>query len=627
MVNLNSDDMHESIDPYSDEDQSPASVLTDDQTDTRGDVSDSFTDLHNSSNMDHTSDRPNKDLAHDFLKSNTHTELGFEKYDKTTNLSSKKIGREGLRRSRNTVDNSSIRGSSVMDSSIRGSSLFDDMGPEHNILDSSFISTSSRPDYASKNLDKILEGLSSDSDTDAPPIKEKHSESTVHSEDMIPHSRLRKRRSVKKYVDVDSSAEISLIPRTRTRTRAQNMGTSPKPSLKEAENFDDGFDDFYQDNNDGSSASEYEPDEIKPKKKPKLKYASDEYDTWLDAEDYNASKKNTSRQERDPLENMIDFAEKMKNPDLYLARHADKSLSVRDKVSMPSAPPPKEDPLKTKLKRLIETIEPPVKRRRGRPRKSGPIDAKNAEIRKVLLLRKIKNEAKAAQTSAPLKKARHDPDDPFSDNEDSEDNASSSARIEEDYQLLKEELERGRKTQNANSLKPACQYNPFFLYNKTVRRDVTNDNPELSNVQISRLIASKWKELPEEEKKIYNDESAEKRAQLKKVRGKRGRNERFPPNSFVLFAKDYGKEIRKQHPEYDLHQVTKVTSAMWKTIDQETKLKYQALSKKLQTEFAEKNPDYVKKWKEEKVAARRQTIQRKSALKRLKEEEEEEDDD
>ncbi|KAI9024971.1 hypothetical protein CLU79DRAFT_745654 [Phycomyces nitens] len=562
MTMLDSDDMHRSTDHYSEGDQSPMSLHSEERSDIQKNVLASFPELHNISSMDHTRDHYNKDLAHDLPQSDVHAELDFE-FSKKTNLTTRKNARKNLKQSKNTMDDSRTRGSSVMDSSIRGSSLFDDMDPGHNMLDSSFLSTSSRPDYATNNLDAILEGLSSDNDTDEP--------SKRHSNDMIPHSRLRKKRTVRKPVNIDSSTEIQVGPITRTRTRSQIVEAPLAASPKEPDGFEEAFDDFYQNNNDDSSASEYEPDEMKQRKKPKVKYGSDSDDLWVNTEKHSGSIINEEQRRKDPLENMMDFAEKMKNPDLYLARHANKSLSVRDKVSMPTGPSPKEDPVKTKLKSLIDTIEPPIKRKRGRPKGSGKTETKNAEIKKLLLLRKLK-ETKAAQTSAPLKKASHDLDDPFSDDEDPKASTLHADRIEEDYRRLKEELERGKTMQNTNSLKPACQYNPYFLYNKAVRKDITKNHPELSNIQITRLIAKQWNELPEAEKKVYNDESAEKRAQLKKARGKRGRNERYPPNSFVLFAKDYGKIIREQNPEYNLYQVTKITSGMWKTIDQVRKL-------------------------------------------------------
>jgi transcription factor SOX7/8/10/18 (SOX group E/F) len=50
--------------------------------------------------------------------------------------------------------------------------------------------------------------------------------------------------------------------------------------------------------------------------------------------------------------------------------------------------------------------------------------------------------------------------------------------------------------------------NAFILYSQAMRSSVRQDNPSLSNTEVSRLLGKMWKEVPADQKQIYKQRAA-----------------------------------------------------------------------------------------------------------------------
>jgi transcription factor SOX7/8/10/18 (SOX group E/F) len=50
--------------------------------------------------------------------------------------------------------------------------------------------------------------------------------------------------------------------------------------------------------------------------------------------------------------------------------------------------------------------------------------------------------------------------------------------------------------------------NAFILYSQTMRSSVRQENPSLSNTEVSRLLGKMWKEVPADQKQIYKQRAA-----------------------------------------------------------------------------------------------------------------------
>ena len=82
--------------------------------------------------------------------------------------------------------------------------------------------------------------------------------------------------------------------------------------------------------------------------------------------------------------------------------------------------------------------------------------------------------------------------------------------------------------------------NAFILYSQTMRSQVRQENPSLSNTEVSRLLGKMWKEVPNEIKLQYKQKAAAMQEQFKrehpdytyrKARRKRALNELLTKSS------------------------------------------------------------------------------------------------
>lgn len=82
--------------------------------------------------------------------------------------------------------------------------------------------------------------------------------------------------------------------------------------------------------------------------------------------------------------------------------------------------------------------------------------------------------------------------------------------------------------------------NAFILYSNAMRSSVRQDNPGLSNTEVSRLLGKMWKEVPNETKQVYKQEASKLQEEFKhqhpnytyrKARRKRALNELLTKNS------------------------------------------------------------------------------------------------
>ncbi|KAK4490788.1 hypothetical protein RD792_001501 [Penstemon davidsonii] len=74
--------------------------------------------------------------------------------------------------------------------------------------------------------------------------------------------------------------------------------------------------------------------------------------------------------------------------------------------------------------------------------------------------------------------------------------------------IQKQKKEKGEKN-IVDPNKPKKPASSFFRFSKEARKNLSEERPGINNSTLSALISVKWKELSEEEKKVWNDEAAE----------------------------------------------------------------------------------------------------------------------
>ncbi|KAH0785112.1 HMG box family protein [Histomonas meleagridis] len=89
--------------------------------------------------------------------------------------------------------------------------------------------------------------------------------------------------------------------------------------------------------------------------------------------------------------------------------------------------------------------------------------------------------------------------------------------------------------------------NAFILYSQAMRSEVRQQNPSLSNIEISRILGKMWKEVPNDTKLQYKQQAAKLQEEFKhdhpdytyqKARRKRALNELLAKNSQAMPSYD-----------------------------------------------------------------------------------------
>ncbi|OUM63810.1 hypothetical protein PIROE2DRAFT_36844, partial [Piromyces sp. E2] len=123
--------------------------------------------------------------------------------------------------------------------------------------------------------------------------------------------------------------------------------------------------------------------------------------------------------------------------------------------------------------------------------------------------------------------------------------------------------------------------NAFIIYNRRVRPSVRKENPDLSVAEISKIISKKWKSLPEEEKKVYYDES--KRLPMQYMDPSISFKQ--PPNAYIIFNRKVRPSVRKENPDLSVAEISKIISKKWKNLPEEERKLYYEESRRLRNEF------------------------------------------
>ena len=88
---------------------------------------------------------------------------------------------------------------------------------------------------------------------------------------------------------------------------------------------------------------------------------------------------------------------------------------------------------------------------------------------------------------------------------------------------------------------------------------------------------------------------------LSKQLNYRPRNQRTPPQPYILYNKEESRKLAKEHPEYTLRDRNAILSARWKAMSAEEKDVYTQRSKALQAEFMADpaNKEFIEKLRQE----------------------------
>lgn len=80
----------------------------------------------------------------------------------------------------------------------------------------------------------------------------------------------------------------------------------------------------------------------------------------------------------------------------------------------------------------------------------------------------------------------------------------------------KENRQKKKQQQSSDPNKPKRPASSFILFSKEARKMLTEERPGINNSTLNAMISVKWKEISEEEKKVWNGKAAEAMEAYKK---------------------------------------------------------------------------------------------------------------
>lgn len=186
--------------------------------------------------------------------------------------------------------------------------------------------------------------------------------------------------------------------------------------------------------------------------------------------------------------------------------------------------------------------------------------------------------------------------------------------------------------------KPSTSY---FLYMADVREKAKAENPEASTTQLSIMLGQRWRELPAEEKKVYEQRAAKDKERYKKEdaiwrrdhpeevaqveaekagkrkdKKKRGQREEGAPKraltAYIFFTNKHREETKKANPEASITDLSKLMGAKWKSLTDAEKEPYQKMAEKDKVRYKKEKATWDAEQIEAKRAATEQAAQQQA---------------
>jgi hypothetical protein len=154
-----------------------------------------------------------------------------------------------------------------------------------------------------------------------------------------------------------------------------------------------------------------------------------------------------------------------------------------------------------------------------------------------------------------------------------------------------------KKGSNKDPNTPKRCKSAYLFFCNSVRNDIKQNNPELSNKDITKEMGRLWKnvktdkkeykkyeELANKDRERYNREKKEyMKGDKERVVEERVVEERVVEevklSAYHLYCRDYRESFKKNNPEMNPKQITRELASSWKGLDKKTKKKYKKLAK------------------------------------------------
>lgn len=128
--------------------------------------------------------------------------------------------------------------------------------------------------------------------------------------------------------------------------------------------------------------------------------------------------------------------------------------------------------------------------------------------------------------------------------------------------------------------RPKRPLTAFMCYSGARRGQIRTEQPELSMIEISKMIGDEWKNLSLEKKQPYHDKAgvAHEAYRIAKEKYEKTKLKR-PRTAYALFMKDNRSVVASEHPDVPPKDLMKFIAEKWKDIDATAKNKYISMAK------------------------------------------------
>ena len=121
----------------------------------------------------------------------------------------------------------------------------------------------------------------------------------------------------------------------------------------------------------------------------------------------------------------------------------------------------------------------------------------------------------------------------------------------------------------------------FFLFAQTRRQHIKRAAPGAGVTQVAKALGEEWRNLREHEKNEFYAQAEAEKKKYEKVKAEylamknANSGPKRSPTSFFLFAKDRRPQIKAAQPEAKVTDVAKILGEEWRSLADNSKLKYQ----------------------------------------------------
>jgi len=117
----------------------------------------------------------------------------------------------------------------------------------------------------------------------------------------------------------------------------------------------------------------------------------------------------------------------------------------------------------------------------------------------------------------------------------------------------------------ADSDKPKRPLSAYFLFAGDKRANVKSKFPTIANTEIVKKLGEMWRELPANERKVYEDKAAAAKAEYDAKYGAvKESKPKKPLSAYMLFSNHMRPDVKKANPSASFGEIAKLIGAKWR---------------------------------------------------------------